>query len=396
MTDTTSTLARRRAVMFILAFGVVSLFADMAYEGARGITGPFLGTLGATGAVVGAVAGGGELAGYALRMASGVLADRTRRYWAFVIAGFVIQLCAVPALALAGNWPLAAVLIVTERAGKALRNPARDALLSYATETTGHGWGFGLHQAMDQTGAVLGPLLVAGVMAWRGDYATAFAMLAIPVLLCLAAVFTAWRLFPHPESLRVSTVRVATADLRRTYWIVVVAMSVVAAATLDYSLLAFHFGKTGTLGIDWIPVAYAFANSMQGAAAFFGGRLFDRWGAVVLAGALLLSAFAAACAFAGGVVLAFVGVGLWGIGMGAQEGIVRALIAITVPAERRAAAFGTYNACFGLAWFVGSALMGWLYDASPVAVAVVTAAGQLVAAAAIAMLLGRTRADPHP
>ena len=148
---TTAAAARRRAVLFIVGIGTVSLFADMAYEGARSITGPFLGTLGATGAVVGAVAGGGELAGYALRMATGIFADRTKRYWTFVLVGFVIQLCAVPLLALAGNWPMAALLIVAERTGKALRKPPSDALLSHATEVTGHGWGFGLHQAMDQS-----------------------------------------------------------------------------------------------------------------------------------------------------------------------------------------------------------------------------------------------------
>ncbi|HEY1722650.1 MAG TPA: MFS transporter [Magnetospirillaceae bacterium] len=388
-------LARRNAVLFIVAIGTISLFADMAYEGARSATGPFLATLGASGAIVGAVAGGGELVGYALRMLSGIFADRTRRYWTFVTIGFIIQLGAVPLLSLAGSWQLAALLIVAERTGKALRNPARDALLSNATEATGHGWGFGLHQAMDQTGAVLGPLIVAAVMAWRGDYAIAFAMLTIPVVCCFIALFTAWRLFPHPESLRMNTVRVATQDLHRTYWIVVVTMSLVAAATLDYSLMAFHFQKTGTLPVAWIPVAYALANAMQAFSAFFGGKLFDRMGAIVLAVALALAAFAAACALSGSTILAFVGVALWGIGMGAQEGIVRAVIAISVAAERRASAFGTYNACFGIAWFAGSAIMGRLYDAAPEAVMIVSAAGQLIAALVIGILLGRTR-GPRP
>lgn len=384
-------LARRRAVLFIVAIGTISLFADMAYEGARSITGPFLATLGATGAMVGAIAGGGELVGYVLRMASGIFADRTRRYWAIVAVGFVIQLGAVPLLALAGSWQWAAVLIVAERTGKALRNPPRDALLANATEATGHGWGFGLHQLMDQTGAVLGPLIVSAVMAWRGDYAIAFAMLVVPVLLSFTALFTAWRIFPNPESLRMNTVRVDTQDLHRTYWIVVIAMSLVAAATLDYSLIAFHFQKTGALPLTWIPVAYALANAVQGSSAFFGGKLFDRQGAIVLSIALALSAFAAACALSGNTALAFVGVALWGIGMGAQEGIVRAVIAIAVAPGRRAAAFGTYNACFGIAWFVGSIVMGRLYDTSPIAVVIISAAGQLIAAAVIGVLLGRTR-----
>lgn len=390
-----SGLARRQAVLFILAVGTISFFADAAYEGARSITGPFLATLGASGALVGAVAGGGELVGYVLRMGSGILADRTRRYWTIVAIGFVIQLGAVPLLALAGSWQWAAVLIIAERTGKALRNPPRDALLANATEATGHGWGFGLHQAMDQVGAVLGPLIVSLVMAWRGEYTLAFAILAIPVVCAFVSLFTAWRLFPNPESLRMNTMRVDTQDLNRTYWITVIAMSLVAAATMDYSLLAFHFQKTGALPLTWIPVAYALANAMQAVSAFFGGRLYDRMGAIVLAGALVLSAFAAACALAGSTALAFVGVALWGIGMGAQEGIVRAVIAVSVAAERRASAFGTYNACFGIAWFLGSVIMGRLYDATPVAVAIVSAAGQLVAAVTIAVLLGRSR-GPRP
>ncbi len=387
-----SGIDRRRAVAFILLIGTVSLFADTAYEGARSVTGPFLALLGASGAAVGAIAGGGELIGYALRMASGIAADRSKRYWSFAIVGFAINLGAVPLLALAGDWRTAALLIVAERAGKALRNPARDALLSHATETTGHGWGFGLHQAMDQAGAVAGPLIVAAVLAVRGSYPAAFATLAIPAILAMTALLTAWRLFPDTGRLPMKTLVVSTREMRRTYWVAVATMSVVGAATTDYALIAFHFGKTQTLPLAWIPVAYSVAMASQGTAAFLLGRMFDRVGAIVLPGALVFAAFATLCAFSGTQALAVLGVVLWGIGMGGQESVMRALIATLVPAERRAAAFGTFNACFGIAWFAGSALMGWLYDISIPALIAFSLVGQLAAAAALAAWIGGRRA----
>ncbi|MGH6852422.1 MAG: MFS transporter, partial [Methylocella sp.] len=146
-------LPRHSAIRFIVLLGVVSLFADMTYEGARSVTGPYLGVLGASAAIVGVVAGFGEFLGYALRLVSGYLSDRTGGYWLITIIGYGVNLLAVPLLALTGRWELAVLLIVGERAGKAIRTPARDAMLSHAGSQTGLGWSFGLHGALDQTGA---------------------------------------------------------------------------------------------------------------------------------------------------------------------------------------------------------------------------------------------------
>jgi MFS family permease len=181
--------------------GFVSLLADVTYEGARSVTGPYLALLGASGTAVGIVAGAGELFGYALRLWSGRLADRTQRYWALTLAGYAINLLAVPALALANHWPAAAALIIVERTGKAIRTPARDAMLSYATHEAGRGWGFGLHEAMDQIGATLGPMVVAGVLWWRGDYRSGFAVLLLPALAAMTVLLFARRLYPKPHEL---------------------------------------------------------------------------------------------------------------------------------------------------------------------------------------------------
>jgi hypothetical protein len=190
------TLPRQRAVLFIVFLGIVSLFGDMTYEGARSITGPYLGVLGVTATTIGIVAGFGELLGYGARLVSGYLGDRTGKYWAVTIAGYLLNLFAVPLLALAGAWQIAVVLIIAERMGRGIRSPVRDAMLSHAASRTGLGWGFGLHQALDQLGAVAGPLLVSGVLFVGSGYQAAFGWLLIPAVLSMAVLLAARYLFP--------------------------------------------------------------------------------------------------------------------------------------------------------------------------------------------------------
>lgn len=192
-------IGRRTAIRFIILLGIVSLFGDMTYEGARSITGPYLGVLGASATIVGIVAGLGELLGYGVRLLSGWLGDRTRRYWAVMIVGYALNLFAVPLLAFTSRWELAAALIVAERMGRGIRAPVRDSMLSHAAGHTGLGWGFGLHEAMDQSGAVIGPLLVSVVLYLHYGYAAAFAMLVVPAALSMAFVFTAKAFFPQPR-----------------------------------------------------------------------------------------------------------------------------------------------------------------------------------------------------
>lgn len=381
--------AARRAVGFVVLLGAVSLFADMTYEGARGVTGPFLAILGASGTVVGIVAGLGELIGYGLRLVSGYLSDRTGRYWTLTIVGYAVNLLAVPTLALAGRWDVAAALVIAERVGKAIRTPPRDAMLSHAATQMGVGWGFGLHEALDQLGAVAGPLLVAAVLAARQDYRWAFATLAAPAVVALTLLGLArWRV-PRPRDLEAATETLAPAALPRAYWRYLPAAALVAAGYTDFPLLAYHFERTALAPAPWIPVAYAVAMGVDGLAALALGRLFDRHGLATLATATLLAAAFPPLVFSGRVSWALAGVILWGIGMGAQESILRAAIARMVPAARRGAAYGVFNAGYGLAWFLGSALMGVLYDVSIPALVAFSVAAQL---AAVPLLL-RVRRD---
>jgi MFS family permease len=370
--------ATARAWRFIIFLGVVSLFSDMTYEGCRSISGPFLGMLQASAVMVGVVAGLGEFLGYAVRLASGFLADRTGKYWPLTIWGYALNLLAVPLLALVGRWETAAVLLVAERLGKGVRTPARDAMLSHATVAVGRGWGFGFHNAMDQAGAVAGPLLVAAVLYFKEGYRVGFALLVVPAILAMVALAAAARLYPHPEHLEVAAPRLAPEGLSRPFWLYTAAGALVAAGYADFPLIAYHFQKAGVLKTQWIPLFYAVAMGADALAALVLGRLFDRRGPAVIMVAPLLSAGFAPLVFLGGFRLALAGMILWGIGMGAQGSIIRAGLAELVPSERRASAYGIFHTGFGLFWFLGSVLMGVLYAIS---------LGSLIAFSMIAQLL---------
>ena len=381
---------RRLALRFVVLLGVVSLFADVTYEGARSIAGPFLALLGASGTAVGIVSGLGELAGYGLRLVSGWLVDRTGRYWLLTLVGYTVNLLAVPLLALAGRWEIAAGLLVVERIGKAVRTPARDAMLAHATSQLGHGWGFGLHEAMDQVGALTGPLLAAAVLALKGDFRAAFVILLVPALLALGSLFVARFHYPNPRELESVSRPVATSGLTSRYWLYLAATACVAAGYADFPLLAFHFQRTGVVVGAMIPTLYALAMGVDALAALLFGRLFDRLGVGVLAGAVVVASGFAPAIFLGGRAGAIAGMVLWGIGMGAQESVMRAMIATLVPAERRGAAYGTFHAAFGLAWFAGSAAIGVLYDVTLVGLVAFSVVLQL-AAVPLLLLLARRR-----
>jgi MFS family permease len=371
---------RNSALGFVVLLGIVSLLSDATYEGARSITGPFLAALGASGTIVGIVAGFGELIGYGLRLVSGVISDRTGRYWAITIFGYLLNLLAVPVLALAGRWELAAALMIAERAGKALRTPARDAMLSHATTEIGRGWGFGLHEAMDQTGAVAGPLIVAAVLHTNGGFRTAFAVLLIPALLALAVLVAARFFYPHPRDLEAAPRRLETRGFSRVFWLYLSAVALVAAGYVDFPLMAFHFQKSSVVSQSWIPIFYAVAMGVDALAAIVFGWLFDRVGLPVLAIVSILSASFAPLAFLGGFSLALAGMAAWGIGMGAQESIMRAAVAGMASRDRRATAYGIFNAGYGLVWFLGSAVMGILYDVSLPALLLFSVACQVASA----------------
>ena len=352
---------RATATRIIIFFGLVSLFADMTYEGARAIQGPFLALLGASATAVGLIAGTGELIGFGLRLASGLLADKSRQYWLLTILGYGVNIIAVPMLAFAPNWQTVAMLVVLERVGKSVRAPARDVMLSNAAQTVGAGWGFGLHAAMDQIGAVLGPLAVAGIYAWRHEYRQAFLWLGLPALVTMVLLFTAMHYYPKEEVEAAASV----AEKHRypfPFWIYIGAACLLAIGYCDYSLIGYHLMRTHVATESAIPLFYALAMAVNAVSAMLFGKWYDRQGIVSLIGGTVLAAISLPLCFLGGFTWAVAGMVAWGAGMGAIDAVLRAGISKQVSMNKRGTAFGVFNAAYGVAWFVGSLIMGRLYD----------------------------------
>jgi MFS family permease len=372
---------RSAALKFVLLVGVMSFFADFTYEGSRSIIGPYLAVLGAGALAVGLITGFGELLGYGLRLFSGRLADSTRQFWPITIAGYVLQMTVVPLLALAGNWQVAALLIVLERVGKATRNPPRDVMLSHAAKQIGgYGWAFGLHEALDQFGALVGPLAVAAVLAVRhGGYRLAFSVLAVPAGIMLTILMVARLLYPRPEEMETNPPDVRTEGLPRVFWIYLAGGALVAVGFADFPLIAFHFAKTSTVSSSLVPIFYAVAMGVSGLGSLVFGRLFDRVGIGILVPLTLVSALFAPLVFLGGFWTALIGVSLWGVGMGVHESIVPAAVAPMVPVNRRASAYGLFTAGYGIFWFLGSTAIGGLYTVSRGAVVAFSIAAELAA-----------------
>jgi predicted MFS family arabinose efflux permease len=379
------------AMKFVLLVGVMSFFADFTYEGSRSIIGQYLGLLGAGALAIAIVTGFGELLGYGLRLASGRGADRTGLYWPITIAGYVLQMSVVPLLALAGSWQVAALLIILERVGKATRNPPRDAMLSHAAREIGYGWGFGVHEALDQFGALGGPVLVALVLALgHHDYKTAFAALAVPAAIMLSLLAVARLLYPRPQDLEAGPAEVTTAGLPRAFWIYLAGAALVAAGFADFPLIAYHLQRSGTVRADLTPVFYAAAMAVSGTGSLVFGRLFDRHGIGLLIPLTLVAAAYAPLAFLGGFWASLIGVCLWGLGMGVHESIIPAAVAPMVAPDRRASAYGLFTGVYGIAWFAGSAAIGALFGASLGAVVGFALAAQLLAIPLILLVRRQT------
>jgi predicted MFS family arabinose efflux permease len=393
-----------KARRFVFLLGWVSLFADLCYEGMRGAIGPYLALMGASAAAVGVVAGTGEAIGYALRYATGALADRTQRYWMLTIIGYSTNLVAVPLLALAGSWPMVAALVGLERLGKAIRSPAKSTLTSFAAADVGAGRVFAITELMDQIGGLLGPLVVAGVLAWKGEsvegFAWAFVILGIPAAITLVILLRARQLYPDPRALDTSDPgeHGLLGPRYRTY---LIGVAFIAIGLADWPLLAYHMQREGVLATHWLPIAYAAAMAADGLTALIAGTAFDRVRARGGTGAGVVALFTfAGVAYPPLVLLsdadapwlAIGGIALWSLTRAGTESIGKALIATIVPRGERGRAYGVYYLVWGLAWWLGSILLGALYDRSRIAAS--TVAGSALAIGAVVVALSsRARSD---
>lgn len=370
MTATQRPSARLRPWHFVLSFGLVSLLADMVYEGARSIIGPYLATLGASATVVGIAAGAGEFIGYGLRVVSGYLVQRSRNYWAWTITGYGLTVLSVPLIGATHVLAPALVLYGTERLGKAVRSPAKDTLLSHASTRTGRGAAFGVHQAMDQLGAVLGPLLLAAVLAWRtGDYRLAFGVLAVPGVLVLVVLAWLRRRVPDPAAYE-DDPKPAPAphapgriSLPPLLWRYVGTVAMLSCGIASFPLIAFHAQTRGLLTDAQVPILFAVAMFVDGMSGLVMGRVYDRHGARVLL-VVPLAACAAAITFASNAALVWVGVAVWGVVNGVLDSTVKAVVTELVERDARALAFGWLALVRGLGLLVAGAVLGVAYDHS--------------------------------
>ena len=351
---------KKEAFQFIILLGVVSLFGDITYEGARGITGPYLNLLGAGAIAIGLVAGLGEFVGYALRLISGYLADRTEGYWPLTILGYGLIL-SIPILAFVENWELAAMLIILERMGKAIRSPARDAILSHATKLVGRGLGFGIHEALDQVGAIIGPLIFSAVFLLKGGYRDGFNILWLPALLTLAILLVAKMKAPMPTRFEIQG-KTDEDTLSKTFWLYSFFILLSVAGFPSFLLISYHFNAQAVISDIQIPIFYAIAMGVDALAALIVGKTYDKVGLKSLITIPLFTIFIPIFSFSHSYIYGMVGIILWGVVMGIHETIMRAAIADLTPIKRRGIAYGIFNTTYGIAWFLGAPIMGLLYD----------------------------------
>ena len=371
-------MSKKKALGLIILFGLVSLFGDIVYEGARSINGPYLKLLAVNAATLGIIAGAGEFLGYALRLVSGYLSDKTRSYWLLTFLGYGM-LVSVPLLSLAGVWQVAAMFIVLERIGKGIRSPARDTILSQASSQVGTGFGFGLHEAMDQIGAVTGPLIFAVVFMIAGknigisDYQRGYAFLWIPFLLVILCLFIAYRKVPKPDVLEVPQKNKVPDKLSRIFWLYTLFTFITTTGYCSFILIAFHFKSANVLSDVQIPIFYAIAMGIDAVAALSIGKLYDiaknksnnqSAGLNLLMVIPLISLLIPFFVFSRNMNFIIIGVLCWGIVMGIHETIMRSAIADITSLAKRGTGYGIFNTTYGLAVFLGSTLLGFLYDRS--------------------------------
>ena len=369
--------AATAAFAFVFTMGIVNLFGDVTYEGGASINGQFLGSLGATAAAISIIAGAGEFLGYALRSVAGWTADKTGKYWPVTFIGFAINLFAVPAMALAANWQVAGLLILAERIGRAIRKPTVEAMLSYSTGQLGTGWVYALNTALDETGATIGPLLMAFAVYRGASYRAGFSLLLISASLAFVALIVARLLFPVPAKLEHGERTATSEEFTPAFWLYMVAAGCFGAGLMSFEFISVHLASHHTVSAHWIPAFLGISTGFGVLANLALGRLYDRAAMPTILGAVFVSALFSPFVFLGGFGVALFGMLLWGIGYAVQDTLFKALVADRLPEGRRNFAFGIFYTGYGGGWLVGSIATGLLYHVSVAAVIAFSMAVQL-------------------
>jgi MFS family permease len=353
--------AKKLALLSILIFGLVSLLGDIVYEGARGAIPPFLQNLGASAFLVGLVLGLGEFLGYALRIAFGVLSDRTKSYWGFTIGGYSL-LIAIPLLAISGSWHIAIILVMFERLSKAIRAPARDTLFSYATKGMGTGKAFGLHELMDQIGAIVGPAIVAVVLLVTGErFDVAFSILLIPFIIMLFALGAAYSKLRPRISLPTGPKR--KVNFKKIPRRLVIYSTAVAFNSMGLVSIALVLYRASPSILPWaVSLLYLATQAVDAISAPIAGYIYDSVGRRLLYFPFVLSVIPSTLIFFGGLECVIASAILFGVIFGMHESIYRAAVADMTPAGVRGSAYGVFHTLYGLGFLIGGAVFGFFLD----------------------------------
>lgn len=377
--------AKKNVLLFLILLGLISLLSDFTHEGARSIYGPYLSLIGVSAFAIAFTSGLGEFIGQALRIITGVIADKTKRYWTMMIVGYAINLLVIPLLMFveANVWQIAIVLILLERVGKGIRAPAKSALTSFTTQQLGVGKAFALQEVMDQIGAFLGPLFVYLILNLNQEgelegYRLAFGLLGIFAIMTLVILVIAKVKYPNPDQFESQTVSVGFKG-NKAFVLYMIAVVFLALGFIDYPVLAYHIDATSMVDVVYIPLIYSLVMGVDAIAALVFGILYDKKGVLSLIISTGISILIAPLFFMlDGVVGLVSALFFWGVAMGAQESVLKAVLASLVSKDKRATAYGIFYAVFGGAWFIGSLVVGALYEVNVTALVLFTSLSQLI------------------
>ena len=386
-------LGKSKVFVTFIALCIVSLLADMTYEGCRSVLGAYFEVLGATALIAGLISIG-EFISYVMRGVGGFIAGALRSskvYWGLIFSGYAVNLIAVPLLALAGNWPLALALVIAERIGKGLRTPARDVVLAEVTEGMGRGKGFGLHELMDQVGAVSGPLVVMVSLKLTGNnYPFTYAILAFPALAALLMLVVAYRSYPSVRA--VESAQRRGGGLGALFWLFTASVALLSMGYIHWGLVAYYLKSSSVVPDYMVAMMYVAAMLADAAVAYPAGYLYDRIGPkTVVVTPLLAMAVVPTLLLASDPAHIIAASVLWGIVMGIYETNMRVVIADVAAPDSRAYAYGLYGLVFGGAWTVGNVIMGALYELSVTYVVTYAVLIEALALATMAAFVARFR-----
>ncbi|HOJ64662.1 MAG TPA: MFS transporter [Spirochaetota bacterium] len=366
---------KKKALFLIFIFGIISLLGDVIYEGARSIYGPFTKTISMDIALVGFITGLAEFLGYFIRIISGYLSDKTKSPWIFTILGYGM-LISIPLLSLTGIWQIVSIFIICERIGKAIRSPAKDTILSQATKRIGTGLGFAIHEAMDQIGAFLGPLLFSLLLIVGknenslSQYQFGFKILWIPFIILMISVIFAYLRFPNPEIFETQKQQDNQDKLTKQFWLYSIFSFITTLGFTSFVILGYYFKEKNLIKEESIPFFYSIAMIVDAIVALIVGKIYDnlksglkneKAGLYLLIIIPLFTLILPFFVFTKNYILIITGIIMWGIVMGTHETIMKSVIADITHLKKRGTGYGIFNSFYGLSMFLGSFILGLLY-----------------------------------